>query len=84
MIENIYRDSVALDTILTSQRNPEIDYLWNDFRNLDFITNNTAGVNGTGQGFYRVRYIATVDSSTITKDDTLTYSSELQMVFILE
>jgi len=73
-IPGIYRDSVPLRNVELTEFS-SINYLDNDFRNLDFIKNNTAGVNGTGQGLYRVNYFTSMSvADGNTMNDTLVYA----------
>ena len=58
-IDNLYRDSMALDTIFTTD-DPAL-YI-DDFANIDFMRNNVAGPNSSAVGRYRVRYYHSMDS----------------------
>lgn len=74
LISGIYKDSIALRDVELTQYS-SIDYLNNDFRNLDFIKNNTAGLNGTAQGRYTVNYFTSMsvpDGNPM--NDTLRYT----------
>jgi hypothetical protein len=74
VISGIYKDSVALRDVAVTQYS-STNYWQNDFRNLDFIKNNTAGVNGTAQGRYTVNYFTSLNITDGNPlNDTLKYT----------